>query len=36
MLKQRAFQVACGYEDANDAETLRQDPSGDSIGNPGS
>lgn len=26
MLKQRVFQIACGYEDANDAETLRQDP----------
>jgi hypothetical protein len=26
MLKQRVFQIACGYEDANDADTLRQDP----------
>ena len=26
MFKQRVFQIACGYEDANDAETLRQDP----------
>lgn len=26
LLKQRVFQIACGYEDANDAETLRQDP----------
>jgi len=26
MLKQRVFQIACGCEDANDAETLREDP----------
>jgi hypothetical protein len=26
MLRQRVFQIACGYEDANDADTLRQDP----------
>jgi len=26
MLKQRVFQIACGYEDADDADTLRQDP----------
>ena len=26
MLKQRIFQIACGYEDADDADTLRQDP----------
>jgi len=25
MLKQRVFQIACGYEDANDADTLRRD-----------
>ena len=23
---QRVFQIACGYEDANDCNTLRQDP----------
>ena len=26
MLTQRVFQIACGYEDADDADTLRQDP----------
>ncbi|MBE0430179.1 MAG: IS1380 family transposase [Thermoleophilia bacterium] len=26
MLKQRVFQIACGYEDAADADTLRRDP----------
>jgi hypothetical protein len=26
MLKQRVFQIACGYEDADDADTLRDDP----------
>ena len=26
MLKQRVFQIACGYEDADDADTLRRDP----------
>lgn len=26
MLAQRVFQIACGYEDADDADTLRQDP----------
>lgn len=26
LLKQRVFQIAFGYKDANDAETLRQDP----------
>jgi len=26
MLKQRVFQIACSYEDANDAGTLRDDP----------
>jgi len=26
LLKQRVFQIACGYEDADDADTLRQDP----------
>ncbi len=26
LLRQRIFQVACGYEDANDANALRQDP----------
>jgi len=27
MLSQRVFQIACGYEDADDADTLRSDPS---------
>jgi Transposase DDE domain group 1 len=26
LIKQRIFQIACGYEDQNDADTLRQDP----------
>jgi hypothetical protein len=26
MLRQRIFQIACGYEDANDCDTLRHDP----------
>ena len=26
MLRQRIFQIACGYEDANDCKTLRHDP----------
>jgi hypothetical protein len=26
MLRQRVFQIACGYEDANDCNTLRKDP----------
>ena len=26
LLKQRVFQIAAGYEDANDANTLRDDP----------
>ena len=26
MLRQRIFQIACGYEDANDGNTLRHDP----------
>jgi hypothetical protein len=26
LVKQRVFQIACGYEDQNDADTLRQDP----------
>ncbi|HYQ98171.1 MAG TPA: transposase, partial [Candidatus Nitrosocosmicus sp.] len=26
MLSQRIFQIACGYEDANDGNTLRHDP----------
>ena len=26
MLRQRIFQIACGYEDANDCNTLRKDP----------
>ena len=26
LLKQRVFQIAAGYEDANDATTLRDDP----------
>jgi hypothetical protein len=26
MLRQRIFQIACGYEDANDCNTLRHDP----------
>jgi hypothetical protein len=26
LLKQRIFQIACGYEDANDADALRVDP----------
>lgn len=26
LLKQRLFQICCGYEDANDADTLRFDP----------
>ena len=24
--QQRVFQIACGYEDQNDADTLRTDP----------
>src|SRR4030042_4854780 len=26
LLRQRVFQIACGYEDADDADTLRNDP----------
>jgi Transposase DDE domain group 1 len=26
LLRQRIFQIACGYEDQNDANTLRYDP----------
>ena len=26
LLKQRVFQIACGYEDANDCDSLRSDP----------
>jgi len=26
LVRQRVFQIACGYEDQNDADTLRQDP----------
>jgi hypothetical protein len=26
MLRQRIFQIACGYEDANDCDQLRRDP----------
>ena len=26
MLQQRTYQIACGYEDANDSDTLRNDP----------
>lgn len=26
LLRQRVFQIACGYEEANDCETLRHDP----------
>jgi DDE family transposase len=26
LVRQRVFQIACGYEDQNDAETLRSDP----------
>jgi len=26
LLRQRVYQIACGYEDANDADTLRSDP----------
>ena len=26
LVKQRVFQIACGYEDQNDANTLRADP----------
>ena len=26
LIKQRVFQIACGYEDQNDADALRQDP----------
>jgi hypothetical protein len=26
LLRQRIFQIACGYEDQNDSETLREDP----------
>jgi hypothetical protein len=26
MLQQRVFQICCGYEDCNDAQTLRKDP----------
>jgi hypothetical protein len=26
LVKQRVFQIACGYEDQNDADTLREDP----------
>ncbi len=26
LVKQRVFQMACGYEDANDCNTLREDP----------
>src|SRR6185312_16631228 len=26
LVRQRVFQIACGYEDQNDADTLRHDP----------
>jgi Transposase DDE domain group 1 len=26
LLRQRVFQIACGYEDQNDSDTLRRDP----------
>ena len=26
LIRQRVFQIACGYEDANDSNTLRCDP----------
>ena len=26
LVRQRVFQIACGYEDQNDAATLRSDP----------
>ncbi len=26
LIRQRVFQIACGYEDQNDSDTLRQDP----------
>src|SRR4029453_7681382 len=26
LLRQRIFQIACGYEDANDCDSLRRDP----------
>src|SRR5690242_6112537 len=26
LIRQRVFQIACGYEDQNDADTLRADP----------
>lgn len=26
LVRQRLFQIACGYEDQNDAATLRHDP----------
>lgn len=26
LVRQRVYQIACGYEDQNDAETLRKDP----------
>lgn len=26
LIKQRVFQIACGYEDQNDSDTLREDP----------
>jgi hypothetical protein len=26
LLKQRVYQIACGYEDQNDSDTLREDP----------
>src|ERR1051326_3931321 len=26
LVRQRVFQIACGYEDQNDADTLRSDP----------
>src|SRR5919106_5463882 len=26
LVRQRVFQIACGYEDQNDSDTLRQDP----------
>ena len=26
LVRQRIFQIACGYEDQNDATTLRHDP----------
>src|SRR5688572_18073088 len=26
LLRQRIFQIACGYEDANDCDSLRHDP----------